>query len=75
LHDQASAAVEPDDGVLGAPADFHHAGATQAAEKTAPGDAAKDVVVGEPGGGQSPSGQGGADVADDGLDFGKLGHR
>ena len=44
------------------------------AHQTAPGDAAQHVVVAESDAVEAAADQGGADVADDGFDFGKLGH-
>jgi hypothetical protein len=73
LHHQAPLA-EIEHGVLGAAEDVAHGRAVEPPHQAAARDAAQDVVVTQGDPVQAAAEQGGTDVADDGFDFGELGH-
>jgi hypothetical protein len=50
-------------------------GPGEGAEEAPPGHAAQDVIVAQRDSADLPADEGGADVADDGFDFGELWHR
>lgn len=50
------------------------AGTGQSGQEALPGHTAEDIVVGESRRGDAAPGEPGSQVADDGLDFGQLGH-
>ena len=66
--------AEIEHGVLGAAEHVVHGRAGEPAHQTAAGDAAQHVVVAQGDPVEAAAEQGGADVADDGFDFGELGH-
>ena len=73
LHHQASLA-EIEHRMLGAAEHVAHGRALQAPQEAAAGDAAQDVVVTQGDPVEAAAEQGGTNVADDGFDFGELGH-
>ena len=64
-----------DDGVLCPAEDVADLGASQLPQETATGHAAEDVVMTQGDPPETAVEKGRADVADDGFDFGQLGHR
>jgi hypothetical protein len=73
--DDQTVFTEVDHRVLGSAKDVVHSGARQLTEETAARHAAQHVVMTQADSPESAAKQGRADVADDGFDFGKLGHR
>ena len=61
--------------MLGAAEDIVHRRAREPSQQTATGDAAQHIVMTQGDAHESAAEQGGSDVADDGFDFGELGHR
>ena len=61
--------------MLGPAEDGAHGGAVQAAQQRPAGHPAQDVVMAQRDSAELAADEGRADVADDGFDFGELGHR